>query len=191
MKGYLSFVLAFLCLMLIIALLSIVQASTQYDFSRAIAAQRAYGVGMNAKEAITEGIRNGARTGFEAYDATHLLVACMHCPDHFCAIPPAPNFCNEELCSLCFREDGARKAAESGINDSLAALMVHGFDPDFNVSIIGGSPEVSLAPDLKRPGKYIPDSIRLRERMGISVACEKLGIWSETGIPAGMVVRYG
>jgi len=190
MKGYLSFVLAFLCLMLILALLSIVQAQA-YDFSKAIAAQRAYGTGMNAKESILENLRSGARAGFEGYDSTHFPEACMHCLDHFCTIPPAPNFCHAQLCSLCFRENEARNASERGINDSLAALMAHGLDPDFNVSIAGGSPEVFLAPDLKRPGKYIPDSIRLRERMGIYVGSEKLGIWYETGIPAGTVVGYG
>jgi hypothetical protein len=197
MRGYLAFVLVFVSMALVLALLSMVAAAGPRSLSRAISVERAYGVQMNAKESALGISRQLGRKGFDIYRMTHFPQMCGHCLDHFCIPSPLPapllgNSCSEQLCSLCFREDGARAYAEAGAAMGLASLNSGGvFDRDFSVSIDGGLPEAFLAPDPVMEGSYILDSMRFRVPLRIRVESDKLGISSDSSIPAGTVVRCG
>jgi len=196
MRGYLSFVLAFLSLALILSLLSLSNAAGSRSLSKAVSVERIYGVEMNVKEIILEEARQGGRTGFSIYSTTHFERMCKHCPDNFCApyIPPAPppeNACDETLCSACFREDEARNASEYWSELGISSLNGHMFDPDFSINIGHADTEASLSADPLRKGYFILSDIRFREDLRINISSEKLSISAGSRIPAGTGVDCG
>ena len=92
MRGYLSFILVFIAVLLLLALLRLHDAAHSTDLSKAVAAERTYAVQMNVKESVVESARRGALAGFSDYDATHDIKLCKHCPDSYCsAIPGSTN----------------------------------------------------------------------------------------------------
>jgi len=118
MRGYLSFILAFASVFLILSFIEASEAG-RISFSKAIAAERTYQAQMNAKEAIIESIHDGAAEGFRIYNATHYVEACAD---------PA----TEES---CFKADDARMATKLGAYLYLAKLGSVSFDPDMEVRI--------------------------------------------------------
>jgi hypothetical protein len=197
MRGYATFTLVLISIMLVFSLLTLFHASQSTDLTKAVAVQRSYGIQMNVKESIIESARAGALHGFAEYDATHDIKLCKHCGDHFC-VPPSPqnpyppNICNQEWCGRCFREAEAREAASVEARNRMRLLDSHVFDPDFQVTIGGRDIKLLLRlepPPLSKNG-FAPDSIRFRTASSIRESSEKFGIDSENGIPKGMVVFY-
>ncbi len=195
MRGYLSFVLVFSSVMLIITLILVFQASVSADYSKAVSVERAYAIQMNAKEAVLESVRYGSLGGFRLYDSGHEVSKCKHCPDHFC-IPPTPpdpappNVCDETMCSACFRESEARVAAQDGAGASVSLLRQHQSDPQFPVSLGELDIEASLKADALSKNGFSLGSMRFRKGLGISVDAGAFGIRGESGIPEGMVVSF-
>ncbi len=192
MRGYISFLLVFASVLLFLSLMELRLASGSTDLSSAIRLERANGFGMNAKEAAAECIRQGARDGFADYDSAHSLGSCAHCPDNICAYPvppapPPPNFCDATLCLGCFRESGARLAAEAGAAAAMRSLSVS--DGDFEAAFGGAEVESFLRHDPAGRNGFALDSVRLREPLPISFGSVKLRILSSAALPRGLVVR--
>ena len=195
MRGYFSFIVAFACCILLVSLLGLQAAACRRDDSLAIATERAYSAMMDAKAAMLESCRQGALLGFGAYDAVHDAASCAHCDDHFC-IPPAPgepplaSTCDAALCSICFRESGARDAAESGALSSALSLQAHRFDPDFQIAL--GLPSVSarLAAEPLSKNGFRLASVSFTQDVPISIVSESYGVEGAGAIPAGTVVGY-
>ena len=196
MRGYFSFLLALLGSIILLDILSVYSASSAFDLSRAVSAERAYGLGMNVKETMLESARNGALAAFAEYDRTHDVRMCIHCPDHSCALPspanPAPpNRCDGALCAACFRESGAREATIGGAGRALLLIGTHEFDPDFSVSLGLCVLEASLGPEPVSRNGFILDSVRFRNACPFNASSEKLGVRSESYIPGGFAVDIG
>ncbi len=197
MRGYLSFVLVFLCAALLLASIPALREARSLDYSDSILIERAYGLEMNAKGCAIESVRQGAASGFDGYDASHSLDACIHCPDHFCTPPtPAdpypPNVCDAGECSSCFREKEAREAALAGAGHGLSLLRGHATD---GMQAVFGAPggeclEAFLVPDpLARNGLRV-GSVRFCRSLPIRVSLKEGGDVSLDGmIPEGTVVR--
>lgn len=188
MRAYISFVLVFLSLALLLSLLSMAQAADSVDLSKAVAVSRAYGVQMNVKESVVEAAGQGAREGFAAYDASHDVGLCRHCGDHFCdPLPSSPNFCSAQLCVACFREDEAREEAAGTAVSRTDALRGHAFDGDFSVALGTVDFEVFLKADGTAKNGYALDYGRFRKDVGMTLASGKLGVTAAGKIPAGTV----
>jgi len=191
MRGYLSFVLAFLSLALLLSLLSLSQAADSTDLSRAIAVSRAYGVLMNIKESLLEAVRLGGGEGFASYDGSHSIESCLACPDHFCGLPAAPNGCDAGLCAMCFREGEAREAAETEAIAKAGMLGGCGFDGGFNTTIGDAEFEVFLKAANGTKNGYALDYGRFRRRVAVRASSGALDVAAEGAIPAGTAVSYG
>ena len=161
MRGYFSFILVFVALLLIFTLLSV---RSKPDFSKAISIERAYGLSMNVKETIIESARQGAGEGFLLYDSSHNTAMCRHCTDHFCTYDrDFPNYCDDFLCTLCFRENEARISAVQGAISKINSLKTNEFDPDFSITFIDPSLSVFLKPDQLAKNGFSPDYLRFDE----------------------------
>ncbi|MEW6748081.1 MAG: hypothetical protein AB1295_00025 [Candidatus Micrarchaeota archaeon] len=187
MRGYVSFVLVFLAASVMLSAYGL-QSATRPDLSRAVSAERAYGLQMDIKQSATESIRQGALEGFTLYDNAHDVDKCIHCPGA-CLPPPAPNRCDPAICALCFREDEARESAISGAQDRLAALAKHSFDGQFQALITAPSMDVLLRPDPARHNGFSIDYTVLRSPLSVSVRSESLEISAFSELPGGLVIR--
>lgn len=187
MRGYVSFVLVFLASAIALSSYSLLSSGFP-DISKAICAERAYGLQMNIKETALESVREGALEGFADYDVSHDVRSCVHCPGA-CLPPPSPNHCDPALCMGCFREDEARLSAALGAQARLASLHQHGFDGSF--SIILGQPhlDVFLKPDPLSRNGFSVDYAILRSPLKISVRSDSMEISAASELPEGMVIR--
>jgi len=191
MRGYLSFILVLVSLQLILSLLEVKEASDSADLSKALSVERAYSLHMNVKECIMESARQGAQEGFTAYDNSHDIKLCRHCPDAYCSpIPSASNHCDSLLCSQCFREEEARAEAEQYALSRIDLLRSHQFDFDFKVTILDVRIEVFTKADGMAKNGYALDYLRFREDLGIRLGSEKLDLSADAEIPRGVVVEY-
>lgn len=196
MQGFVSFILVFVSVPLLLSALSISQAAGHSDLSKAVAVERAYGLHMNAKEAVLEAVRQGSGSGFAAYDSSHDILLCRHCPDHYCVSPsplnPAPpNACDSDKCGRCFREAEARAAAELGALTSMSSLRPHIFDGDFSVGVGTARTEAFLRAEPLAKNSISLDFVRFRDALPISVDSERLEVRGKWEIPQGTVVRHG
>lgn len=161
MRGYFSFILVFVSLLLVLTLSSV---NLQTDFSKAISIERTYGVSMNVKEVIIETLKYGANEGFGQYTSSHDIALCRHCTDHFCTYDrDFPNYCDDFLCSKCFRESDARLAAMDQAKVKISSLKNHQFDPDFTISIQDPQITIFLYPDHLAKNGFSLDSIRFEQ----------------------------
>ena len=187
MKGYLSFVLVLVSLSLILLLLNI---QPSQNFSKAISLERISSIQMNLKEVLIESIRQGAQSGFADYDTSHSLEDCTHCIDHFCSVVPLePNYCNELLCSGCFRESDARTAASAEITLTISKLKNYSIDHDFSFSLTEPEFEVFLKPDLSSKNGFTIDFVRLKKDLILSLQSEKFNTSNSAKLPKGLVVE--
>jgi hypothetical protein len=190
LRGYLTFIVVLAALALVLAMLEMNLAAGDMDFSKAVAVERAYGLQMNAKEAVLEAARQGANEGFGAYDGTHSLAACRACMDHGCMAMMPPS-CDVAACRACFRENEARQAAEAGAAAAVAGLAKHRFDKDFQVSIGGFACVARLRAEPAARNLFALDSISLGKRLAIGVRSDKFGVSAGAALPEGMVIEYG
>ncbi len=191
MRGYLSFILVLVSLQLVFSLLEVKSASESTDLSKAISVERTYSVQMNVKECILEAARQGASEGFAAYDASHDIRLCRHCPDSYCSpVPAAPNRCDPLLCEQCFREGEARAEAERQALSMIDLLRTHQFDSDFLITIGGAELEAFTKADVTAKNSYALDYLRLRGDLSIRLESEKLGLSAVAKIPRGVVIEY-
>jgi hypothetical protein len=191
MRGYLSFILVLVSLQLVFSFLDVKSASESTDLSKALSVERTYSVHMNVKESVLEAARQGAREGFAAYDVSHDIRLCRHCPDAYCSVvPAAPNRCDLLLCEQCFREHEARAEAEKQALSTIGLLRSHQFDSDFWVTIGGAEIEAFTKTDVTAKNSYALDYLRLREDLPIRMESEKLGLSAAAKIPRGVVIEY-
>ncbi|MFH1520802.1 MAG: hypothetical protein ABID61_04100 [Candidatus Micrarchaeota archaeon] len=184
MRGYFSFILVFVSLLLIFTLLSV---SLQSDLSKAISVERAYGISMNVKEVIIETLKHGTNDGFSQYDLTHEISLCRHCMDHFCTYDrDFPNYCDDFLCSKCFRESDARAAAISSARIKLFSLKNHQFDPDFNITIHDPQISVFLYPNQLAKNGFSIDYLRFENDGKITLSSKFL--LTNSTLPKGLVI---
>lgn len=191
MRGYLSFVLVLVSLLLVLSLLEVREASDSSDLSKALSVERAYSVHMNVKECILEAARQGAWEGFAAYDASHDIRLCKHCLDAYCSpMPAASNRCDAVLCNRCFREDEARTEAEQQAHSRINLLRSHQFDSDFAVAIMDEEIEAFTKAEGAAKNGYVLDYLRFRQDLGIALGSGKLDVSAHAEIPRGVVIRY-
>jgi hypothetical protein len=191
MRGYLSFVLVMVSLLLVFSLLDAREASLSTDLSKAISVERVYSLQMNVKECILEAARQGADEGFKAYDATHDIKKCIHCPDSFCSSNPrAKNRCDPGLCTQCFHEGEARGEAKKYAEARIGLLGIHDFDPDFTVTLWDAEVELLTQPDPTAKNGFSPDYTRFKKNLRISLVSDKLGISADARIPRGVVIYH-
>ncbi|MFH1785281.1 MAG: hypothetical protein ABH842_02545 [Candidatus Micrarchaeota archaeon] len=179
MKGYFSFLLVFVSLLLIFTTMA--NLSNKFDFSKALAIERSYALSMNVKEAIIESALQGAMEGFVKYDLSHDVRMCMHCKDNFCSYDrDHPNYCDDHLCSLCFRENEARLSAAGSSNMKISSLLNHEFDPDFSVSFSAPSISTILKLDPLAKNMFSLDYIKLNK---IQLALDSIFISVNSTLP--------
>ncbi len=165
-------------------------ASRGSDQSDAIALEHASSISLNIKEVALETLRQGGTAGFVDYDSRHETQNCVHCPDAFCSlIPKAPNQCDVLLCSRCFREPDARKAAITEAEKQFLSLNVHNFDRECQVAMGGLQVEAltKLAP-LAKNG-YAFGAMRLDDDLAIHISCIDAGVRVSTDLPRGLVIE--
>jgi hypothetical protein len=184
MRGYLSFVLVFICSAILLSSYSL-SGVPSIDLSKAISVEQASGLMLNVKEASIESIRQGSVEGFKAYDDSHDLPRCLNCPGACGPSPLAP--CDPIRCGGCFREDEARSWALAGASSRLALLREHGFDDPFSVSIGPADIEIFLVPDPLSKNGFISGHTRLRSGLIISIESDNLGISAQGELPKGLV----
>jgi hypothetical protein len=190
MRGYISFVLVFISVLLLLSLLKLHDASSSTDLSKAVAVERIYGVQMNVKESVIEAARQGALDGFVGYDAIHDINKCKHCPDSFCSpLPEAPNRCDTALCMACFREADARASATDKAISGVRSLNTHEFDSDFQVRIDDPSLEVFLEADPLAKNGFRLGSARFTKEFSVFVDSRKFAISSTAEMPKVVVAR--
>jgi len=190
MRGYLSFILVFISVLLLLSLLRLQDASSSTDLSKAVAAERTYAVQMNVKESVLEALRLGALAGFSGYDSAHDISLCKHCPDSFCSpLPDAVNTCDAAKCGACFREAEARTAARERAVSDVRPLNNHPFDSDFRVAIGDPQIEVFLEADTLAKNGFGLGSARLTDEFFVFVDSDKFAITSTAEVPE-MVISY-
>ncbi|MBU0591996.1 hypothetical protein KKF81_04545 [Candidatus Micrarchaeota archaeon] len=190
MRGYLSFLVVFVSLIIIFSLIQLSIAVNNSDFSKSIVISRTYSLQMNAKELILESARLGATDGFFVYDSSHDIKNCGHCPDAGCSPDPrAPNRCDTRMCDSCFRESDARKEAENYATAQLDSLKSYTFDPDFYVSISIPVVQAFTKFDPLAKNSHSLDYIRFVGDVRIAIESEKFDISAKAHIPKGMVIR--
>ncbi len=192
MRGYISFVLAFCCVLLLISLAALRRSASDIDLSPAIALERLEGSSLNMKEAAVEAAREGAASGFASYDLTHSVEGCRHCPDSPCAYPippapPPPNYCDPLLCASCFREAEARAAAESGAAESVASLPSAAGDVGLRIG--PARFESSLSGDPLGRNGFALGHVRLAEALELDASIPAYGLSLDASLPTGMVIR--
>jgi len=190
MEGYISFILVFISVLLLSSLVRLSYTAGSRDMSKSILAMRAYSLEMNGRESAAESLWQGAEAGFSEYDSTHSVAMCRHCPADFCALPPAPNYCDPGLCNLCFRADDAKSAAEIRAISSLGSLPAHDFDPDFKTIISTPIIRAVLEPaNLSRNGFRL-GAVILASDSDINASSKRFDISASTRIPLGSVISY-
>ncbi|MCI0503840.1 hypothetical protein L0Y65_03955 [Candidatus Micrarchaeota archaeon] len=198
MRGYISFVLVFLCAILLLSAIPLLSQARSYDLSDAVLIERAYGLQMNAKECALEAVRQGAVAGFAGYDLSHDLGSCIHCADHFCAPPtPAdpspPNICDPARCRRCFREKEARNAAGAGAAQGLSRIRVQAYgDAAAEYGDLGPDCLMAyLVPDAWAKSGLRVGSVRFCDDLPVRVRLEDGGVSISGNIPKGTVVHHG
>jgi len=151
---------------------------------------------MDVKESLLESVRQGASMGYGAYDFSHDIRLCRHCPDNACAPatpldPFPPNICDDSLCSQCFRENEAREAAVSGAIGAAALLSAYQFDADFTVALSQPDVEAFLKSDPASKNGFALDYLRFRDDLRIEIESGRFDISGSSRIPKGTVVRDG
>ncbi len=190
MKGYISFLLVFVSALLLSSLIRLSYTAGCRDMSKSILAERAYSLEMNGRESAEESLWQGAQTGFSEYDSRHSVSMCRHCPSDFCALAPAPNYCDPVLCDLCFRADDARKAAENGSLSSLAALQAVQPEPDFTIAISIPFIRAVLEPANNSRNGFRLGAVILASDSDIDSSSKRFDISASTRIPLGTVISY-
>ena len=120
MKGYVTFLLVLVSLSFIIIIIGASQKPYDISFSKAIAAERAYGVAMNSKEVAAEAMRQGGVEAFGIYELTHTAAEC-YVPPYF------------EANLFCYREEEVPIVVKAGAFIRLATLDKSAFDPDMEI----------------------------------------------------------
>lgn len=132
MRGYLSFVIVFVCVFILLSLFLAKSELLSADFSKSIVAERMHQTSMNIKQGIFAAAESGGKGAFVQYDFTHSRDECVHCPDMGC-VPPTPenptppNVCDPVRCSICFRDEEARILSAAGAQTVLNSVA----DSDF------------------------------------------------------------
>ncbi len=192
MRGYTSFVLALCSALLLMELASLRLAASDLSLADAVELERIDGALLNSKEAAMEAARQGAESGFGAYDSSHSLGACMHCPDNFCSYylppaPPPPNHCDALLCSSCFREEEARAAAEAGATALIRSLP--GSIGDVGIGVGDPSVEPFLRREMAGRNGFALDYIRLGKELVLNGSLAGSSLTASGALPRGMVIR--
>lgn len=182
MRGYLSFVLVLVSIVLVLSLL---EFSIKEESTKALLTERSYSLSMNVKEAVIESIRYGAHEGYSQYDLEHDILMCKHCP--VCL----PAFCNPILCQQCFYESEARRHAKAAALARLEILKKCHFDQDFTISIGTADLEVHSTPDALSKNGFALDSIKLNNDVTIMLFSEKFNITGQSKLPGGMIINAG
>jgi hypothetical protein len=110
MRGYLSFILVFASLILLLTLLQAFSRSVDSNLSKEIAMGRAYHIQLNVRDAVLEAAAQGARDGFLEYTVLHVAEGD-------------------------FDPAAAREAARRKAYERMSALSKWTFDPDFDVKL--------------------------------------------------------
>ena len=122
MRGYITFLLVLSSLFFTLILIGASQKPYDISFSKAIAAERTYGVAMNSKEVAAEAIRQGSLEAFNLYETTHSAAECY----------VEPFF---EKNPFCYREEEVPLWVKAGAFIRLATLDKSAFDSDMEVEI--------------------------------------------------------
>lgn len=134
-RGYLSFLLVFASVLIVLSAIHIYLISGNIDASDAILAERTHQENMNLKELVLEAVREGGQDGYSFYDSLHSHESCVkYCPNMgACTLPHTPP-CDLVQCELsCFRLSDAQKAAEDGAISRLQELAKTEFSEDFTL----------------------------------------------------------
>ncbi len=124
MKAYISFILVFASLLILLYSFEASTNSNSIDLSRSLAVNRIFATELNIKENVIEAARTGAIEGFLAYSAL--------------AIP-----------TDTFNMEDAKKAAKAGAYAKIASLNLHSFSNDMDIKLWCGMPSESGMRDLR------------------------------------------
>lgn len=97
MRGYVTFILVFFAVALLLLSLEALTNSDKTNLSQAIAFSRVSKIDLNAKDTITELAREGAKDGLNAYIAVKVAEAAEKCADLVTCSPPEFNERDAEL----------------------------------------------------------------------------------------------
>ncbi|HIE56406.1 MAG TPA: hypothetical protein EYP90_14745 [Chromatiaceae bacterium] len=137
MKGYLSFVLVFASVILILGFVQADLSAGTVDLSRAISAERAYQAQMNVKEVLLEAAAQGGLRGYGAYADGRSELACVqYCPDFGECLHPKTPPCDMVKCAdKCFRISDAQSEAEKGAMLKMREVSAAEFDSGADIVI--------------------------------------------------------
>lgn len=162
MKGYLSFILAFASIFLILSFIAINLESTNINMARTLAVERSYQIQLNLKEAMIGSAKAGALDGYQQYAMGRSDDACtLFCKERgVCLLPKTPP-CNKFKCkSFCFKESDAEDAAEEGAATRMAEVQDRFDQDDISISIwcdrYGSLDERSLSRRISQDGSAKP-----------------------------------
>ena len=191
LKGYISFALAFVSVLLLLSIVKLSSLSYNYDFHRAIEVERVVGIHENVQQVSKELIRQGALAGFADYDQKHDIPSCSHCPDHPC-LPPEfatpDNICSSQ-CSACFREPEAIVESELYAIANFNKVRSHQFDPDFSVSTDLPLVSVELKEDPLAKNHLSVKNINFANNFNIYINSSKFNIYSTSIIEKGVTIE--
>jgi hypothetical protein len=179
MRAYLSFVLVLFSLMLLFSLLQF----GSHQPARNVLEERSYLVLMNEKEAIIESLRQGSVRGFDKYDQSHSLEACLHCP------PCHPDLCEPVKCQECFRESEAVESAIQGALGQAGLLAAHDFDDDFSLSFGAIGIQAFTRPEPLSRNGFALDSVRISNDVDIKISSAKFALEGSGKIPGGVAIQ--
>ncbi len=141
MKGYISFILVFASIFLILTFITINLSSTDFNLARAVSAERTYQIQLNLKEAMIESAKQGAMNGFEKYSVLRSDEAClMYCVERGVCLLSRPPTCNKPSCKqFCFKESDAEKAAEEAAVSNMARVKSAFSQDDVSIELWCGA----------------------------------------------------
>ncbi|MBI5227992.1 hypothetical protein HY988_05375 [Candidatus Micrarchaeota archaeon] len=195
MKGYISFALAFVSVLLLLSIVKLYSVSYDYNFHRAIEVERVVGLHENVQETSKELIRQGALVGFKDYDEKYDIKKCIYCiEDHICSPfpdPPPPVLCDPIKCRDCFRDyDAEAWSHDRAIKYFGKVKSPYNFDPDFSVDM--GDPDIKVILDANGPYQrngYRVNSIIFKTDFPIKIHSDKFNISSTSKIGEGVILE--
>ncbi len=139
MRGYFTFLVVFAACLLLISLAQFNTSAKTSDLGSAIWVERYYQVQINAKEAVVEAARQGAREGFFQYSEELAACAVRDCTPKCgaLAVAAAPCFagCVPAEIAGSYSDDCLQRKINSVAAEKINLLDGAVFDPEIKVSI--------------------------------------------------------
>ncbi|MBI5222954.1 hypothetical protein HY990_00880 [Candidatus Micrarchaeota archaeon] len=198
MKGYFTWFLVLVCVLVILSGYALYAKSMQNVQSKQIFLLRSEHLAQNVVEASGELMRQEIKRNFTAYDESRFLVNCLACPSHYC-LPYVPAYapdelkakrCDERKCDLCFEPSVASSEAEKAGIQNFHQTDNYDWDSDYNISIEEPKIKVFLKIDPLAKNGYSLDYYEVTQDSLIRMSSEKFHFEANYTLPKGFALTY-